>query len=49
MLYAGVIAFDKGMKDIIVPILKDLLKVQQEDFAMNGTGQQIIKALTRYL
>lgn len=49
MLYAGVVAFDKSMKDIIIPILKDLLKVQQEDFAMNGTGQQIIKALTRYL
>lgn len=48
LIYASCMAFDPTKKEYIIEILNKLLSEQQDDFDVNSTGQQFIKALGQY-
>lgn len=49
MMYAGFITFAPDKKDYAIDILKKVIAQQQHDFEDNGTAQQILKVVSRYL
>lgn len=48
-MYAGVMAAAPEMEEWVIEMLIDVAKFNQEDFMENGTSQDIIKAISRYL
>jgi len=49
MMYAGFISYAPDKKDYAIDILKKIIAQQQHDFEDNGTAQQILKVVSRYL
>jgi len=48
-MYAGVMAASPEMEEEVIKVLLEVAKFNQEDFMDNGTSQDIIKAMSRYL